>query len=67
MLKIKFLFIAVIILSCSMFAQNLWTSETAINFIIPPGTKAASFVDANIGWDGENVPNMFMPVCYFNL
>ncbi len=41
MLKIKFLFIAVLILSCSMFAQNLWTSETAINFIIAPGTKAA--------------------------
>jgi hypothetical protein len=47
MLKIKFLFIAVLILSCPMFAQNLWTSETAINFTIPPGTKAASFVDAN--------------------
>jgi hypothetical protein len=27
MLKIKYLFIAVLILSCSMFAQNLWTGE----------------------------------------
>lgn len=47
MLKIKFLFVAVLVLSCSMFAQNLWTSEVPINFTIQANTKAASFVDAN--------------------
>lgn len=47
MLKIKFLFVAVLILSCSMFAQNLWTGEVPINFTIQANTKAASFVDAN--------------------
>ncbi|MDP2363451.1 MAG: hypothetical protein Q8M94_06730, partial [Ignavibacteria bacterium] len=47
MLKIKYLLVAVILLSCSMFAQNLWTSEVMINFTIQSNTKAASFVDAN--------------------
>ncbi len=47
MFKIKFLFVAVLLLSCSMFAQNLWTGETAINFTIQANTKAASFVDAS--------------------
>lgn len=47
MLKIKFLFVAVLILSCSIYAQNLWTSEVPINFTIQANTKVASFVDAN--------------------
>jgi len=47
MLKIKFLFVAVLILSCSIYAQNLWTSEVPINFAIQANTKVASFVDAN--------------------
>ncbi len=47
MLKIKFLTIAVLVLSGYMFSQNLWSSETMINFTIQSNTKAASFVDAN--------------------
>jgi hypothetical protein len=47
MLKIKFLLVAVLILSGLMFAQNLWTNEVPINFTIQANTKAASFVDAN--------------------
>lgn len=47
MLKIKFLFFAALILSCSIFAQNLWTSEVPINFTIQANTKVASFVDVN--------------------
>ncbi len=47
MLRIKFLLVAVLILSGLMFAQNLWTNEVPINFTIQANTKAASFVDAS--------------------
>lgn len=47
MLKIKFLVIAVLVLSGYMFAQNLWSSETMIDFTIQSNTKAESFVDVN--------------------
>lgn len=47
MLKIKFLFVAFLILACSIYAQNLWTNEVPINFTIQANTKLASCVDVN--------------------
>jgi hypothetical protein len=47
MLKFKILFVAVLIISCSILAQNLWTNEISLNFTVQSNTKVASFADAN--------------------
>ena len=47
MLRIKYLLVAVLILSCSILAQNLWTTQIQIDFIIQSNTKVTSFADAN--------------------
>lgn len=47
MLNLKCLLVVLLIFSCTILAQNLWTNEIAINFTVQSNTKVSSFVDVN--------------------